>query len=95
MTLVPQVPDFLHPPFPIRPCHSTLALPNHLCLVIASLLPLLLPLAIGVPVTDDYPEGEKNKFKGVINWVRIDLEEDDVSHFEPEEQKYYRIIARQ
>ena len=48
-----------------------------------------------MPVTDDYPEGEKNKFKGTVHWVRIDLEEDDVSHLEPEEQKYRRIIARQ
>jgi hypothetical protein len=50
---------------------------------------------LAMPVTDDYPEGEKNKFKGTVNWVRIDLEEDDVSHLEPEEQKYRRIIARQ
>jgi arylsulfatase len=50
---------------------------------------------LALPVTDDYPEGEKNKFKGTVNWVRIDLEEDDVSHLEPEEQKYHRIIARQ
>jgi arylsulfatase A-like enzyme len=50
---------------------------------------------LAMPVTDDYPEGEKNKFKGTVHWVRIDLEEDDVSHLEPEEQKYHRIIARQ
>jgi arylsulfatase len=50
---------------------------------------------LALPVTDDYPVGEKNQFKGSINWVRIDLEEDDVSHLEPEEQKYRRIIARQ
>jgi arylsulfatase A-like enzyme len=50
---------------------------------------------LAMPVTDDYPEGEKNKFKGTVNWVRIDLEDDDVSHLEPEEQKYRRIIARQ
>jgi arylsulfatase len=50
---------------------------------------------LAMPVTDDYPEGEKNKFKGTVNWVRIDLEEDDVSHLEPEEQKYHRILARQ
>jgi arylsulfatase len=47
------------------------------------------------PVTDDYPEGEANQFTGKINWVRVDLEEDDVSHLEPEEQKYHRIMARQ
>jgi arylsulfatase len=50
---------------------------------------------LAMPVTDDYPEGEKNKFKGTVNWVRIDLEDDDVSHLEPEEQKYHRIVARQ
>ena len=50
---------------------------------------------LAMPVTDDYPGGEKNKFKGDVNWVRIDLEDDDVSHLEPEEQKYRRIIARQ
>jgi len=27
--------------------------------------------------------------------VRVDLEDDDVSHLEPEEQKYHRILARQ
>jgi arylsulfatase len=47
------------------------------------------------PVTDDYPEGEANKFTGQINWVRVDIEDDDVSHLEPKEQKYHRIIARQ
>jgi arylsulfatase len=50
---------------------------------------------LALPVTDDYPEGEKNQFKGKIHWVRIDLEDDDVSHLEPEEQKYHRIMARQ
>ena len=40
-----------------------------------------------MPVTDDYPEGESNKFNGKLNWVRIDLEQDDVSHLEPEEPK--------
>ena len=50
---------------------------------------------LAMPVTDDYPEGEKNKFTGTVHWVRIDLEDDDVSHLEPEEQKYRRIIARQ
>jgi len=48
-----------------------------------------------LPVTDDYPEGEGNKFSGKINWVRIDLEDDDVSHLEPEELKYRRMMARQ
>jgi arylsulfatase len=50
---------------------------------------------MALPVTDDYPEGEKNQFKGVIHWVRIDLEEDNVSHLEPEELKYHRALARQ
>ena len=50
---------------------------------------------LALPVTDDYPEGEKNKFQGKIHWVRIDLEDDDVSHLEPEELKYQRIMARQ
>jgi hypothetical protein len=31
----------------------------------------------------------------LLNWVRIDLEEDDVSHLEPDDQKYHRIMARQ
>ena len=33
-----------------------------------------------LPVTDDYSEGDSNEFSGKINWVRIDLEEDNVSH---------------
>ncbi len=50
---------------------------------------------LALPVTDDYAEGESNKFSGKINWVRIDLEEDNVSHQEPDELKYHRIMARQ
>jgi len=50
---------------------------------------------LALPVTDDYPEGESNQFSGKIDWVRVDLEEDDVSHLEPEDQKYHRIMARQ
>jgi arylsulfatase len=50
---------------------------------------------LALPVTDDYPEGESNKFSGKINWVRVDLEEDNVSHLEPEELKYHRALARQ
>jgi arylsulfatase len=50
---------------------------------------------LALPVTDDYPEGEINKFSGKINWVRVDLEEDNVSHLEPEELKYHRALARQ
>ncbi len=50
---------------------------------------------LATPVTDDYPEGKKNKFQGKIYWVRLDLEDDDVSHLEAEENKYHRIMARQ
>ena len=50
---------------------------------------------LALPVTADYPEGEKNKFQGKINWVRIDLEDDDVSHLEADDLKYQRIMARQ
>lgn len=48
---------------------------------------------LGTPVTDDMPEDLL--FRGEIHWVRVDLEEDDVSHLEPDEQKYHRILARQ
>ncbi len=50
---------------------------------------------LAMPVTDDYPEGEGNKFQGTINWVRVDLEDDDVSHLVPEDQKYKAVIGRQ
>ena len=50
---------------------------------------------LALPVTDDYAEIEKNKFQGEMIWVRIDLEDDDVSHLEPEELKYHRVLARQ
>jgi arylsulfatase len=50
---------------------------------------------LALPVTDDYPEGDANAFQGRIHWVRIDLEDDDVSHLEPEETKYQRLMARQ
>ena len=46
-------------------------------------------------MTDEYPEGEGNKFSGKIHWVRVDLEEDNASHLEPEELKYHRMMARQ
>jgi predicted metal-binding protein len=36
-----------------------------------------------------------NAFTGEIAWVRIDLEDDDVSHMEDPEQVYHRIMARQ
>lgn len=48
---------------------------------------------LATPVTDDEPK--ERQFKGKIHWVRIDLEDDDVSHLEPEEQKYHRIMAKQ
>lgn len=47
------------------------------------------------PVTDDYGSGQENAFTGRIQWVQIDLEDDDVSHLEDPEQTYHRIIARQ
>ncbi len=50
---------------------------------------------LAMPVTDDYSEGESNQFSGKIHWVRVDLEDDDVSHLEPEELKYHRTLARQ
>jgi arylsulfatase len=56
-------------------------------------------LDIGVdsasPVTDDYPGGEANAFTGGIEWVQIDLENDEVSHLEDPAQTYHRILARQ
>jgi len=50
---------------------------------------------LAMPVTDDYPEGAGNAFQGTINWVRVDLEDDDVSHLVPEDQKYKAVISRQ
>ena len=50
---------------------------------------------LALPVTDDFPEGEGNKFSGKIHWVRVDLEADSASHLEPEELKYRRALARQ
>ena len=50
---------------------------------------------LALPVTYEYPEGESNKFSGKIHWVRVDLEEDNISHLEPEELKYHRMMARQ
>ena len=50
---------------------------------------------LALPVTDDYQEGEKNQYSHKIHWVRVDLEEDNVSHLEPEELKYHRALARQ
>ncbi|MGI9616545.1 MAG: hypothetical protein ACR2QO_26750 [Acidimicrobiales bacterium] len=47
------------------------------------------------PVTDEYGEGVENAFTGIVDWVEIDLEGDDVSHTEEPEQTYRRIMARQ
>ena len=47
------------------------------------------------PVTDDYPSGDGNAFTGKLQWVQIDLEDDDVSHLEDPEATYHRILARQ
>ena len=50
---------------------------------------------LALPVTDDYPEGAANRFQGKLDWVRIDLEDQDVLHEEPEDLKYMRIMAKQ
>jgi arylsulfatase len=50
---------------------------------------------LALPVTDDYAVGEENAFKGRVNWVRIDLEDDDQSHLIPDDQVYKAIISRQ
>ncbi len=50
---------------------------------------------LALPVTDDYPEGSANRFKGNLKWVRIDLEDQDVIHEEPEDLMYMRIMAKQ
>lgn len=55
----------------------------------AAILPSVLP------VTDDYPDGVSNKFSGEIHWIQVALEEDNVSHLEPEKLKYHRMLARQ
>ena len=47
------------------------------------------------PVTDDYPGPGENVFNGTINWVQIDLGDDDVSGLQDPEQVYHRILARQ
>ena len=47
------------------------------------------------PVTDDYPGGDENAFTGTIEWVQIDIGEDEVSHLEDPEQAYRRILSRQ
>ena len=50
---------------------------------------------LALPVTDEYPVGSANRFKGTLNWVRIDLEDQDVIHEEPEDLMYMRIMAKQ
>jgi len=50
---------------------------------------------LALPVTDDYPEGAGNQFSAKLDWVRIDLEQDPVSHLDPEELEYHRVMARQ
>jgi arylsulfatase len=50
---------------------------------------------LALPVTDDYAVGEENAFQGTVNWVRIDLEDDDNSHLIPDDQVYKAIISRQ
>jgi arylsulfatase len=50
---------------------------------------------LALPVTDDYAVGEENAFRGTVNWVRIDLEDDDQSHLIPDDQIYKAIISRQ
>ena len=50
---------------------------------------------LALPVTDEYPEGSANRFKGELKWVRIDLEDHDVIHEEPEDLMYMRIMAKQ
>ena len=50
---------------------------------------------LALPVTDEYPEGSANRFKGNLKWVRIDLEDQDVIHEEPEDLMYKRLMAKQ
>lgn len=50
---------------------------------------------LAMPVTDDYPEGDANSFQGTINWLSIDLEEDDISNLVPPDVKYRSVIGRQ
>jgi hypothetical protein len=47
------------------------------------------------PVTPDYPAGDANEFTGNLEWVQIDIGDDDVSHLEDPEATYHRILARQ
>ena len=47
------------------------------------------------PVTDEYSGGEANAYTGEIDWVQIDLEDDEVSHLEDPHATYHRILARQ
>jgi arylsulfatase len=47
------------------------------------------------PVAPDYPAGDANEFTGGLEWVQIDIGDDDVSHLEDPEATYHRILARQ
>jgi arylsulfatase len=44
----------------------------------------------GFPVTDDYLGGIASRFTGAIEWVQVDLGDDDVSHLKEPEQTYNR-----
>jgi arylsulfatase len=46
-------------------------------------------------VTPEYPAGDTNEFTGTLEWVQIELGDDDVSHLESLEATYHRILARQ
>ena len=40
---------------------------------------------LALPVTDQYPVGKANAFQGKLDWVRVDLEDQDVIHEEPDD----------
>ena len=40
------------------------------------------------------PEDAPNALTGKIEWVRVELEDDDVNHLEGAEHIYYRIMER-
>ena len=48
----------------------------------------------GAPVSPDYgPRG--NEFSGEVNWVQIDLENDDHDHLISPEERFKMAMARQ
>ncbi|MGI9538771.1 MAG: arylsulfatase [Miltoncostaeaceae bacterium] len=47
------------------------------------------------PVTDDYGRAGENAFRGSIEWVQIDIADDDVSDLDDPELVYHRVLARQ